>query len=62
MMKVASGGELARFILALKVVLAARGSAPTLVFDEADAGVAAPPPPPSASAWRGSGPACRCLP
>jgi DNA repair protein RecN (Recombination protein N) len=39
MMKVASGGELARFILALKVVLAARGSAPTLVFDEADSGV-----------------------
>ena len=38
-MKVASGGELARIILALKVVLAARGSAPTLVFDEADAGV-----------------------
>ncbi|MBK5199162.1 MAG: DNA repair protein RecN [Methyloceanibacter sp.] len=39
LMKVASGGELARFILSLKVVLAARGSAPTLVFDEADAGV-----------------------
>jgi DNA repair protein RecN (Recombination protein N) len=39
LMKVASGGELARFILALKVVLASRGSAPTLVFDEADAGV-----------------------
>ena len=39
LMKVASGGELARFILAVKVVLAARGSAPTLVFDEADAGV-----------------------
>ena len=39
LMKVASGGELARFILALKVVLAARGSAPTLVFDAADAGV-----------------------
>ena len=38
-MKVASGGELARVILALKVVLAARGSAPTLVFDEVDAGV-----------------------
>ena len=38
-MKVASGGELARFILALKVVLAARGSAPTLVFDEVDSGV-----------------------
>jgi len=39
LMKVASGGELARFILALKVVLAARGSAPTLIFDEVDAGV-----------------------
>jgi len=39
MMNVASGGELARFILALKVVLAARGSAPTLIFDEIDAGV-----------------------
>ncbi len=39
LMKVASGGELARVILALKVVLAARGSAPTLIFDEADAGV-----------------------
>ena len=30
LMKVASGGELARFLLALKVVLADRGSAPTL--------------------------------
>lgn len=39
LMKVASGGELARFILALKVVLAARGSAPTLIFDEIDTGV-----------------------
>ena len=39
LMKVASGGELARVILALKVVLAARGSAPTLVFDEVDSGV-----------------------
>ncbi|MEZ5828308.1 MAG: DNA repair protein RecN [Hyphomicrobiales bacterium] len=39
LMKVASGGELARFILALKVVLASRGSAPTLIFDEADSGV-----------------------
>ena len=37
--KVASGGELARFMLALKVVLAERGSAPTLVFDEIDTGV-----------------------
>ncbi len=39
MMKVASGGELARFLLALKVVLADRGSAPTLIFDEIDSGV-----------------------
>lgn len=39
MMKVASGGELARFLLALKVSLADRGSAPTLVFDEIDSGV-----------------------
>jgi DNA repair protein RecN (Recombination protein N) len=38
-MKVASGGELARFLLALKVSLADRGSAPTLVFDEIDSGV-----------------------
>jgi DNA repair protein RecN (Recombination protein N) len=38
-MKVASGGELSRFLLALKVVLADRGSAPTLVFDEIDTGV-----------------------
>jgi len=39
LMKIASGGELARFMLALKVVLADRGSAPTLVFDEIDTGV-----------------------
>jgi DNA repair protein RecN (Recombination protein N) len=38
LMKVASGGELARFLLALKVVLADRGSAPTLIFDEIDTG------------------------
>ena len=37
--KAASGGELSRFLLALKVVLAARASAPTLVFDEIDTGV-----------------------
>ena len=39
LMKIASGGELARFLLALKVVLAGRGSAPTLVFDEIDTGI-----------------------
>ena len=38
-MKVASGGELSRFLLAIKVALADRGSAPTLVFDEIDTGV-----------------------
>jgi DNA repair protein RecN (Recombination protein N) len=39
LMTVASGGELARFLLALKVALADRGSAPTLVFDEVDTAV-----------------------
>lgn len=39
LMKIASGGELSRFMLALKVVLADSGSAPTLVFDEIDSGV-----------------------
>jgi DNA repair protein RecN (Recombination protein N) len=39
LMKVASGGELSRFMLALKVVIADRGSAPSLVFDEIDSGV-----------------------
>ena len=39
LLKVASGGELSRFMLALKVVLADRGSAPTLIFDEIDTGV-----------------------
>jgi DNA repair protein RecN (Recombination protein N) len=37
--KIASGGELARFMLALKVVLAAVGTVPTLVFDEVDTGI-----------------------
>src|SRR5208282_2750444 len=39
LMRVASGGELSRFLLAIKVCLAERGTAPTLVFDEIDAGV-----------------------
>src|SRR5258707_13941434 len=42
LMKVASGGELSRFLLALKVVLSDRGSAPTLGFDEIDTGVGGP--------------------
>ena len=37
--KIASGGELSRFLLALKVVLADAGDATTLIFDEVDAGV-----------------------
>lgn len=37
--KIASGGELARFMLALKVVLARTSTVPTLVFDEVDAGI-----------------------
>jgi len=39
LMKVASGGELARFLLAIKVALADRGSAATLIFDEIDTAV-----------------------
>src|SRR5690606_34960170 len=37
--KIASGGELARVMLALKVVLAKVGSTPCLVFDEVDTGI-----------------------
>jgi DNA repair protein RecN (Recombination protein N) len=37
--RIASGGELARTMLALQVVLAAYESAPTMVFDEVDAGI-----------------------
>ena len=37
--RVASGGELSRLMLALKVVLAARSAAHTLVFDEVDSGI-----------------------
>jgi len=37
--KIASGGELSRFILALKVALAEEGGAATVIFDEIDRGV-----------------------
>lgn len=37
--RVASGGELSRFMLAIKVVLATIGAQPSLVFDEVDSGV-----------------------
>jgi DNA repair protein RecN (Recombination protein N) len=39
LMKIASGGELSRFILALKVALAEEGGAATIIFDEIDRGV-----------------------
>ena len=39
LMKIASGGELSRFILALKVALAQEGGADTMIFDEIDRGV-----------------------
>ncbi len=37
--KIASGGEMSRFMLALKVVMAEVGSAQSLIFDEVDAGI-----------------------
>ena len=37
--RIASGGELSRFLLALKVSLARVGDAPTIVFDEVDSGI-----------------------
>ena len=39
LLRIASGGELSRFILALKVALAETGSAATIIFDEIDRGV-----------------------
>lgn len=39
LIKIASGGELSRFILALKVALAEEGGADTMIFDEIDRGV-----------------------
>ncbi|GGA47258.1 DNA repair protein RecN [Sphingomonas psychrolutea] len=39
LVKIASGGELSRFILALKVALAEQGGAATMIFDEIDRGV-----------------------
>ena len=37
--RIASGGEMSRFMLALKVALAGASPVPTLVFDEVDAGI-----------------------
>ena len=37
--RIASGGEISRFMLALKVALAGASPVPTLVFDEVDAGI-----------------------
>ncbi len=47
--KVASGGELSRFMLALKEVTASKGGVETLVFDEIDAGIS------GKTAWNVSG-------
>jgi len=37
--RIASGGELSRFMLALKLVLSGTSSVPTLIFDEVDSGI-----------------------
>jgi DNA repair protein RecN (Recombination protein N) len=39
LIKIASGGELSRIMLALRTILAAPGGVSTLVFDEVDAGI-----------------------
>ncbi len=60
LMKVASGGELSRFLLALKVVLSDKGSARRLVCStRSTPGWAARWPTPSARGWRGSPRRCR---
>ncbi len=58
--RVASGGELSRLMLALKVVLAGRSRCPPWCSTRSIAASAAPPPPRSASGWRGWPTACRC--
>lgn len=40
--KIASGGEMSRFMLALKVVLSEADATPTLIFDEVDSGIGGP--------------------
>ena len=40
--RIASGGELSRFMLAVKRVIAARDSVSTYIFDEVDAGIGGP--------------------
>lgn len=37
--KIASGGELARFMLAIKVIVAGKSNLPVMIFDEVDSGV-----------------------
>ena len=53
--KIASGGELSRFMLALKAVLARLDTAATLIFDEIDAGVGGATATPSAAGAAGGG-------
>ena len=53
--KIASGGELSRFLLALKVCLSERALQRTMIFDEIDRGVGAPPPMRLAGVWHNWG-------
>jgi len=50
--KIASGGELSRFLLALKVCLTGQTPGLTMIFDEIDRVLAGPPPMPWAAVWR----------
>ena len=58
--RVASGGELSRLMLALKVVLARQDAVPTLVFDEVDQGSAARSVREWERRWRGLRSVIRC--
>jgi DNA repair protein RecN (Recombination protein N) len=60
--KIASGGELSRFILALKVALAEEGGAATVIFDEIDRGSVAQSPARSANVSPGLPMAGNCWP
>ncbi len=59
--RIASGGELSRFLLALKVCLHGQGAGQTLIFDEIDRGVGGPRPMPWGGGCRPSPPARRSL-
>ena len=56
----ASGGELSRLMLALKVVLARHDAVPTLVFDEVDQGIGGEVGAQVGECWRRSPSGGRC--